>query len=574
MKTKISLLIGALLLLNMQACKDDFLEVAPQGAILTEDALASSAGVDKLLVGAYAALDGLTPFSNWWNTAGTNFIYGDVTSGDAYRGGYADGAPDTFIERFNNLPSNEYFFKKWAAVYDGVARCNAVLRTLAKTTSLTADQKRQITAEARFLRGHYHFEAKKMWNQVPFVDENVINFKLSNKIDIWDRIEADFLYAYQNLPGTQAQVGRANQWAAASYLAKAHLFQKDYAAAKPLLDEIMLKGTNTKGRKYALTTCFYDNFNAETENNSESVFQIQFSANDGSLGRNGNLGEIGNVPKLDPPGSFFGYTKQPTQNLVNAYKTSQNGLPLLDTFNESDVTSDANVKSSALFTPHQGTLDPRLDWTVGRRGIPYLDWGVHPGQDWVADQTVGGPYSPKKNVYRKSQYGVLSESYAEGYINVGALNYSLIRFADVLLWAAECEVELGNFEQARTYVNQVRRRAKNGCVVTLGTGQPAANYLINEYTAPWSGQPEARKAVRHERRLELALEGHRFFDLVRWGIAADYLNTYFAGERRKMPHLTDAQFTPGKHEYFPIPQQEVDLSAENGIPLLLQNPGY
>ena len=569
------ILLTLFLLLTNLACRESFLDVAPQGSVLTQDVLANRAGVAKLLVGAYAVLDGLTPNSNWWNTAGTNFIYGDYTSGDAYKGGtYDGGTPDYFIEKFNILPTNDYLYKKWAAVYDGVARANAVLQTVAKAGDMTPAEKATAQAEARFLRGHYHFDAKKMWNNVPFVDETITDFRLANTVDIWPKIEADFDFAYKNLPATQSDVGRANKWAAACYLAKAKMFQRKYAEAKALLDVIIASGVTSKGEKYDLMPCFHDNFDAATENNQESVFQIQFSASDGSLGRNGNLGEITNTPKTDPPGSFFGYNKQPSQNLVNAYQTDANGLPLLNTFNGSNVTSDVGVESSVPFTPHGGNLDPRLDWSVGRRGIPYLDWGLHPGRDWISDQTFGGPYSPIKNVYRQSQYGKLTESYAEGYINVGSVNYSLIRFADVLLWAAECEVEAGSLEKARTYVNRVRNRAKTGCMVLTDAGKPAANYVVDVYSAPWPSQDVARKAVRFERRLELALEGHRFFDLVRWGIAAEYLNAYFSVEKTKIAHLNDAKFTAGHNEYFPIPQIEIDLSAVNGVPQLKQNPGY
>jgi hypothetical protein len=225
-------------------------------------------------------------------------------------------------------------------------------------------------------------------------------------------------------------------------------------------------------------------------------------------------------------------------------------------------------------------LDPRLDWSVGRRGIPYLDWGLHPGQSWIRDQSgTYGPYSPIKNAYYKRQEGSLVATFAT-YWRGSANNFRLIRYADVLLWAAECEVELpgGDLAKAESYVNLVRNRAANGAKVTLPNGTPAANYVVKPYTGAngfvAKGQAYARTAVRFERRLEFAMEGHRFFDLVRWGIADVEINKYLAVEGTKRPLLKTARFIKGKHEYYPIPQEQIDVSSKNGVPTLKQNPGY
>jgi hypothetical protein len=217
-------------------------------------------------------------------------------------------------------------------------------------------------------------------------------------------------------------------------------------------------------------------------------------------------------------------------------------------------------------------LDTRLDWSVGRRSIPYLDWGIDPGQDWDGGSSgmeIGGPYLPIKNVYMESQDGTTGSNdfYAMGGAG-SSVNYSIIRFAEVLLWAAECEVEVGSLENARALVNRVRTRAMNSCVVQNG-GSAAANYLTGVYTTAWASQDYARSAVRMESRLELALEGHRFFDLVRWGIAATYLNAYLQVEQTRIDHLKGVTFTAGKNEYFPIPQKEIGLNKN-----LKQNPMY
>ena len=212
-------------------------------------------------------------------------------------------------------------------------------------------------------------------------------------------------------------------------------------------------------------------------------------------------------------------------------------------------------------------MDPRLDWSVGRRGIPFWDWGPHPGYSWIRDQNYAGPFSPKKHVYSKKDVGTLTST---GWHNVTAKDAYLIRYADVLLMAAEAEIEVGSLDKAREYINMVRARAKNPASWVAGAD---ANYVINTYSSAFPSKDYARSAVRFERRLELAEEGHRFFDLVRWGIAAETLNAYLAKEKTKRIYKQTAVFTKGKNEYFPIPASIIDLAAKYGS-TLKQNPGY
>ncbi len=567
----------------LNSCKKSFLEVPPQGTIVSEAVLSNREGVKVLLLGAYHDLSGMSLNARWWVTSGTNFLWGDVTSGDAYRGGEnGDETEGNSLETFKISSTDFYVLNKFAAIYDGVARSNAAIRATIKAPDMTDAEKVAAFGEARFLRGHYHFEAKKIWNKVPYIDETVTDFKLSNEPDIWPNIEADFRFAFNNLPETQDLKGKPNKWAAACYIAKAYMFQKKYTQAKALLDSIISNGKNSQGIPYDLNPCFQDNFDGTKENSKEAVFQIQFSANDKSNGLNSNIGEVANTPNNYPPSSYGVTWKQPSFNLVNAYKTDATGLPMLTDFNMLNMKNDMNIESDdCTYITYQGTVDPRLDWTVGRRNIPYFDYGINPGKSWVNVQAFGGPYVNKKGVYKSSEYGIYSDYYAQGYLNTSAVNYNLIRFADVLLWAAECEVEVGSLDKARNYVNRVRVRAKNGCTEVIdfsnncnGGTIPSANYSMDIYNTPWTSQATARDAVRFERRLELALEGHRFFDLVRWGIAADYLNNYFNVEKTRIAHLNSASFSINKHEYFPLPQQEIDLSVKNGVPLLKQNPGY
>jgi hypothetical protein len=556
----------------LYACSKNFLEKAPLGS-LDEATLATKAGVEGLLIGAYHMLSGYGGAGGGWQTAASNWVYGGVASDDAYKGSDPGDQPDIVpIETYTSTSSNGYFNQKWQAVYDAIQRSNSVLRVMAKASDISDADKKRISAEARFLRAHYHFEAKKMWNKVPYIDETITyaagNFNVPNDKDIWPNIEADFQFAIDNLPSTQGAVGRANKWAAMTYLAKVYMFEKQYAKALPLLNNVIANGVTTSGKKYALSN-FSDNFNAETKNSAEAVFSVQQSVNDNSNGSNGGWGDVLNFPYNGGPGGCCGFY-QPSQSLVNSYQVDLvTGLPLLDTWNAADVKNDQGLKSTDPFTPETGPLDPRLDWTVGRRGLPYLDWGNHPGNDWIRDQNNGGPYAPKKNVYYKRQEGSLTDKsfWTNG---VTANNYTIIRFADVLLWAAECEVEIGSLVNAMNYVNQVRSRAAdpNGWV-KKSDGTPAANYKIGLYLV-FPDQTYARKAVRFERKLELAMEGHRHFDLVRYGTAAPEVNAYIAKEKKYRTYFTGKSFTAGVSEYFPVPQSQIDLSKGT----LKQNPGY
>ncbi len=558
------------------ACSDKFLDVQPKAA-LAITALQNKAGINALLIGAYSLLDGwATPEGAYrtYQVGADNWVYGSVASDDAYKGTIAgDQPPISLIEQGNIQSDNIYFRGKWRGMYDGIARANDVLQTLPNVKDLTDAERQQILAESRFLRGHYHMELVKMYNKVPYIDEKVYNpndlesTKMANTADIWPNIVADLKAAYDVLPAKQTQPGRVSKWAAAATLAKAYLFQKKYAEAKPLLEAIVASG------QYKLMDLYHDNFKATTNNNAESIFEVQYSVNDGaSGGENGNAGSTLNYPYggggVTTCCGFF----QPSQNLVNAFKTNENGLPLLDTFNATDLPSDQNIESTAPFTPYAGAVDSRLDWTVGRRGITYLDWGVHPGKAYVRDQAYGGPYSPKKHVMYRSDVG--TNTFA-GNPRLNANNYRMIRYSHVLLWLAEVEAEIGDLDKARGYVNQVRKRAANPNGFVKGAdGKAAANYVVGSYDSPWTSKELARKAVQFEERLEFAMEGHRRFDLVRWGLADQVLNAYYSTEATKRSYLKGVTFVKGKHEYFPIPLQEILNSKKGSQETLTQNPGY
>ena len=560
-------------------CKKKFLEQPPQG-VYDLLSLSNKKGVDGLLINAYATLDGR---QDQQNGGASNWLWGSIRGGDAYKGTEPTDMVDANpVMRFEILPNNGQLNNKWTGIWDGVGAANQVLTVLPLATDITATDAKQIEAEAKFIRGFMHFEAKKGFGNVPYIDETVVDFKVPNTesggayVNIWPQIEADLKFAYDNLDETRPNKGRVNKWAAGAYLAKAFMFQNKFAEAKALYDVIIPSGKNSTGASYDLAPNYHSNFRVTSEHNAETVFSIQASYGDGA-NTNGNYDNTLNYPHggsatTEKPGACCGFF-QPSQNLVNSFKTTAAGLPQLDTYNNTDVTSDELVASTDPFTPYAGTLDPRLDWTVGRRGIPYYDWGIHPGRNWIRKVDYGGPYTPKKNTYYKADIGSLAGTVGWGFAN-NALNFTPMRFADVLLMAAEAEIEVGSMETARTYINRVRARAAASPVMNGGT--PAANYLVNPYPAPFASKDEARKIVRFERKIELGMEGHRFFDLVRWGIADVVLNTeYFPKEgTRRVEALGGSTFVKGKHEYLPIPEFAVTRSIKEGTPTLKQNPGY
>jgi len=576
--TKVIAALSAILVLNLvvSACKKDFLEV-PANGLLTEEVLSSKNGLDGLLVGCYSILTGRGGFY----TGMGNWLHGSILGGDANKGTNAgDQAVANPVQRYETLPINGVVGDKWRITYEGVARCNTLLRLTASTTdaTVTAADKTRLASEARFLRGLYYFELKRIWGNVPYVDETMTSdeaVKIPNTGDIWPKIEADLQYAVDNLPETQAALGRANKWAAAALLGKVYLYEQKFAEARTILTDVVNNGKTAGGEKFGLLDSYADVFKAESNNSKESVFAMQAAVNTGDV-NNSNNENVLNFPYntgSDGPAGCCGFF-QPSFDLVNSFRTDANGLPLLDgSYNQpaNEVKSDYGVQSADAFTPDAGNLDPRLDHSVGRRGIPYLDWIDHPGYNWIRDQPYAGPYSPKKFVFYRATQATLTDgsSWTRGYTGQ---NQPIIRFADVLLLAAEAEIEVGSLATALDYINQVRARAANPATWVKKGGANAANYAIGQYSS-FAGQEAARTAVRLERKLELSGEGHRFFDLKRWGVAATVLNAYLQGPdgTRLATAFGGATFMAGTDELYPIPQSQIDLQ---GAGVLKQNPGY
>ena len=577
-KNILPILIFVTGLLMVVSCDKNILNTKPLG-VLDQAILADRKGVEGLLVGAYSLLDGYGAGPGQWESSGDNWVYGSVVGGDANKGSNDGDQQDIQpLMRFNASSNNPYPNAKWITLYESIARCNNALKVLALATSINADQAKLFKAELLFLRAHYHFEAKKMWNNIPYVDEKNTATILGNTTDVWPKIEADMQFAYDNLPNTQPNIGRANKWAAGSYLAKIKIFRKDFTGAKTILDLVIANGTTSNGTKYGLFDNFRDNF--ELDNGKEAVFQIQYSVNDGSASNdNGNWGNQLNFPYGTGPVGCCGFF-QPSLDLGNSYQVDNiTGLPLANYNVTRVLKTDLGVNSNVAFTIDANPVDPRIDWTLGRRGIPFLDWGIHAGKDWIRDQPYGGPYSPIKNLFRKSQVGTLNGTPTSnwGSGQTSALNYNIIRFADVLLWAAECEVEVGTLTKAKEYVNMIRTRASNTSgFVKKADLTPAANYKIGLYNDNAFATKElARNVVRFERKLELAMEGHRFFDLVRWEVFQEHLERYAKYDGGLLQALNGVTTVKATSNYFAIPLSQIDQSKDaSGKFLLKQNPGY
>jgi starch-binding outer membrane protein, SusD/RagB family len=555
-KYKVMMLSALLCSVVTYSCKEEFLEREPLGAI-AETSLANAAGVNGALIQAYRTLRGQN-VGNWY-TSPMNWVWGGVRSDEAYKGTeISDQNQLNPIERYETLPNNGSVLAKWNACYDGVGMANTTLQLLAKATDMSAADKTKVEAEARFIRAFHHFEVKRTFDKVPFVDEKAVttaDFRaIKNDTDIYPKIEEDFQFAFDNLPATQAQIGRVNKWAAGAFLAKAYLYQKKYGQAKTLFDDLIANGVTSKGDKYGLIDRFSNVFRGEYENSKEVIFGVQVTVGDGTGGENSNKdGELTNPHNNGPVGCCGFY--QPSQSLANSFKTS-GGLPLANP-HASNVIQQENGPNSF---PDRGEFDPRIDWSIGRIGIQYLDWGVAEAS-WIRRASEGGPFLPIKNIHTKAEVGSFQIPGSWGQGQSGR-NILVIRYADLLLMAAECEVEAGSLEKAREYVNMIRSRAANANDFVKKNGVNEANYSISLYSSVWTDKTVATNAVRTERLLELAMEGHRFYDLVRWGIAQSVLNDYVARESGARTHLKDAIFS-AEDNYLPIPEYVIAQSGGN-----------
>jgi starch-binding outer membrane protein, SusD/RagB family len=512
-------------------------------------------------------------------------MFGDIGGTIANKGSEFSDQNELYapVQRHEVNSTNKALNNQWRALYEGIKRTNEVLRLLPGVEDLTPDEKTNVEGQAKFLRAWYHFSGRIIFKKFAYIDVDTDNKLISGEIrgvkndrEIFPDILSDAKFAWENTPELQAAVGRINKWNAGAFYGKVLLYNKDFARAREILMEVVEKGKNPLGVKYDLNASYADNFNADFDNSRESVFAFQASVNDNSGGNNSNWGDMLNVPPNAGGGAGF-FT--PTYYFTNHFKTNDDGLPLANPQN--NFVFDPYLQNN--LTRYNGNVDPRLDWTIGRNGIPYHDWGVV-DHSWVRSDAgstppySSGPYHPKKGTIRSSQVAG-SHDVNVWFVSGGvSLNVNLIRFADILLMAAESEAEDpgGSLQKSWELVNRVRARAAatprvkkyvNDANPSAGfSNEDAADYKVSVYPVVFNSKETAIRAIRLERLLELGMEGFRFFDLVRWGIAQQEVNAFFYYESTmpyskilKSPTLAPPFQSPGD-DYYPIPQSQIDLS--------------
>ena len=552
-------------------CSDFLDEQVPQGT-LTEDEVRDPKNVDNLIVSAYAGLlsieDMNASFSLW------NY---DTRSDDAYVGGaeFSDGEPFHRLELGTGIQSTDWNIGSiWAKYYQFLSRINLSLDVLG-----SADQENAIimqrTAEMKFLRAYGHFQLKRLFKNIPFVNKpnmteedynNLRNDEYTND-EGWQQIINDLEDAIKVLPETQAEKGRPSQAACAAFLAKVYLYKayrQDNASSHEVTGineadlQKVLEYTDPKFyRSYGLEPDLHNNFRPEEayENGKESLWAIQYSKNDGTNYGNLNFANrliVPCIPKVHDAGCDF---YKPSHNLVNAYKTTVEGLPMLDNY------ADADYEVGTM-----QTVDPRLFVTVGVPGTPYMfnpTYMMSVSNTWSRS---GGLYgynvSLKQNVdpALTGTYLFLCDSQW-----ASSMNRVVFRYADVLLMRAEAKAQLNDAKEAISLVNEVRERAAKMAKNSIVAGYAAqynVHYAVSQYnTVP--SKDDAVKIVKFERRLELALEYERFFDLVRWGDANTVINAFYSSERSSMHFLDDAIFHKNQNEYLPVPHEQIAASGGN-----------
>ena len=574
-------------------CGDNFLMLTPVSST-SEATLSDAAGVDYLLTGAYSSFNSMLSSAGGMGEASlTNWVWGDIAGGDANKGSTASDQPDlTQIETWSWSTANGYIKNRWDAVYESVKRCNAVI-SLATKLSDKLPNAAEVIAQAKFIKGFWMFEGIRVYGPaIPYVsvedfeastDPQVSNVDESgNYVYIWSKVEQDLLDAANGLPATWGgDYGRATKWQAKAVLAKLYLYwaspydgsagygdSSKYASAKTLLDEIITDGVDAKGQKYTLADTYQALWHYETSDwTGESVFDVQFTFN-------GNTSQTAS-PHHTHATEFSGALGyggwgfyQPSYEFVNNHIVDANGLPLSFaeyTAHKPLTTPGTDQTDLSIFT------DPRLDVSAGRFGVPYQDYGIPSGlSTFVRDSGNGGVYLNKK------QHGWKAERAGAATTNPTstAMNYHVIRFADILLMRAEVAYFEKDYATVIDIVNQIRTRAAKGFVAaeegTVGSysmenlvdgktvAGAAANYRIGLYPASYATADKAWDALEREIRLEFGMEGHRWFDIARWGKAAERLNAYAKAESKYLGKFINTYQTNWVN--FPIPQSEIQTA--------------
>ena len=570
-------IFAAVSLFSATSC-NDFIEVEPEGVVDEQLAMENP---DKMVTAAYAML------GDCWYTYPFNlWPYGDVASDDCLKGG--SGTTDTGyhpMEIWSTLTSTPGELDElWYRLYCAISRCNRALVSVATygEDKLGAETTKQRDAEVRFLRAHFYFKLVTMFRQVPWIDEEVYknNAQEQTRNDeftyeqLFQKTIDDFKVAYDVLPAEQADGGRVNKIAAASYLAKCYLtlaWGDGYEATNGVshinqdyMKKVVEYTDVVKSSQYGYLEDFGDIFLPEYKNSKESIFAVQcsdYKDDNTTFGRANWSNMLNGCWGIWSCGWDF---HKPSQNLVSAFKT-KDGLPDFDNF---DKTIDHPVNG----VPTAQKWDPRLFHTVGMPTFPYkYEEEYTLTKDNSRTPNTYGYYTSLKEVPQRSK----GETYNSPW-QAFAMNDYVFRYSDVMLMRAEALIETGNLAEARTIINDIRQRAKNSVAKHIQYAADQCDIALYPDTY-FKDKDTARKCLQWERRLELAMENGRYFDLRRWGIASKTLNAYFDTEKNDVydgqtyaQYLKDAHYTPGKNEFYPVPYNQLYY-----VPgLYTQNKGY
>lgn len=533
--------------LSLTSC-DDFLDLKPTGTF-TEEQLDDSS-IEGLMASAYAGLEAHF-FGNNESFAGpiTNWVF-DVRSDDALKGG-GDITMEQYIHQLevsNVTSDNAVALDKWRNNYYAISRVHKAMNAIENSNIAN---KATYLGELKLLRAYFYFDLIRIFKQVPYFTENEDpNGKRADEYtrdQIFSFIKQDLVDAYSVLPEEQSQAGRFNKYVAAAVMAKVSAFTSNWSDVETYANYVI--GSN----KYD----FYDNYGdmskIEFNNKKESVMAVQFS----TANNNAHINWSNLLNTTYSEGALFGTGDDfflGSQNLVDAFATDNNGLPYLD-------GSDHYVKTTENGDGnYDGNVDPRLDFTVGRLGMPFR--GHTYNKKWCRAYDIYGEYSGKKGLIDPS-----SPDMVQGFPwGASALNYCIIRYSDIVLLKAEALIEQNKqLDEARTLINDVRKKAQrsiDGGYTPQDLDPFNANYNVGLYPSEGWTQEYARKAVRMERRLELAMEGNRWFDLLRWNTAVSTVNAYMQSEQRYHTYYAGNSISEDEL-YFPVPYEEVNNS--NGL---------
>ena len=556
---------------------NDFIDVTPKG-VINEDLAMSQP--EEMVTAAYAKLG-----DDWYTYPFNLWPYGDVSSDDAMKGG--SGTTDTNyhpVEVWSSLTAStpDHMDELWYHFYCSISRCNRALVSLANDAAMDAQTKAIREGEVRFLRAHFYFKLVQMWNQVPWIDEEVYSVHSEEQTrndeftheELMQKIVADFKAAYDVLPAQQADGGRANKIAAAAYLAKCYLtmawgngyedntginhINKDY------MQKVLEYTAVVQNSQYGYLEDFGDIFLPEYKNSKESIFAVQHSNYEDDNTRFGRANWSNMLNGCWGIWSCGWDFHKPTQNLVNAFKT-KDGLPMFDDYNK---VTDYPING----IPTDQKWDPRLFHTVGMPSFPYK-------YESEFTMTTDNSRTPNTYGYYTSLKEVPQRSNGEAYDypwQAFPMNDYVLRYTDVMLMRAEALIETGQLSEAKDIINAIRERAKNSISKHINYAADQCDIALYP-DSYFKDADTARKCLRWERRLELAMENGRYFDLRRWGIASEVLNAFFETEKdveyngqTYAQYYKDAHYTPGKNEYFPLPY--IQLYYVPG--LYTQNKGY